>query len=95
MTQNANILSFNEVKARGASAPRTVSSKRTSRARHAYQVDSSFSRSGANLRGSGGHAYQSSRFASDDFTSGYCLPTIAVLIPGFAVLLQRIFAMRQ
>ena len=70
MTQNANILSFNEVKARGASAPRTVSSKRTSRARHAYQADSSFSRSGANLRGSGGHAYQSSRFASDDFTSG-------------------------
>lgn len=70
MTQNANILSFNEVKARGASAPRTVSSKRTSRARHAYQADSSFSRSGANLRGSGGHAYQSSRFAPDDFTSG-------------------------
>lgn len=70
MTQNANILSFNEVKARGASAPRTVSSKRTSRARHAYQADSSFSRSGANLRGSGGHAYQSSRFAFDDFTSG-------------------------
>lgn len=70
MTQNANILSFNEVKARGASAPRTVSSKRTFRARHAYQADSSFSRSGANLRGSGGHAYQSSRFASDDFTSG-------------------------
>ena len=94
MTQNANILSFSEVKARGASAPRTVSSKRTSRARHAYQADSSFSRNGANF------------VVAEDMLINLpvllptillrvLLPTIAVLIPGFAVLLQRIFAMRQ
>ena len=38
MTQNANILSFNEVKARGASAPRTVS-KRSSHAHHAAYLE--------------------------------------------------------
>ena len=46
MTQNANILSFNEVKARGASAPRTVS-QRSSHARHAAHFEPRSERGGA------------------------------------------------
>ena len=78
MTQNANILSFNEVKARGASAPRTVS-QRSSHARHAAHFEprsgrSAFSQTSSSAgyfdrsghQGLGHSSYQGSgRFSSE------------------------------
>lgn len=62
MTHEANILSFNEVKARGTTAPRTVSSRR---AAHASKNVNSFSNSSFSNQNS-----RKSRFASDDYTFG-------------------------
>lgn len=62
MTHEANILSFNEVKARGTTAPRTVSSRR---AAHASRNVNSFSNPSFSNQNS-----HKSRFASDDYTSG-------------------------
>lgn len=81
VTQNANILSFNEVKARGASAPRTVSSTGASHARHASQgyrssqrsqlhTSQSFQMGSSFSQGSYSGQSRSSRFALDDYTSG-------------------------
>lgn len=69
MTHEANILSFNEVKAHGASAPRTVSSRRTPSASSDFRRSGNRSSSARHASRSGQSA-RTSRFAADDYLSG-------------------------
>ena len=86
MTQKANILSFNEVKARGASSPRTVSSRRPSHAsnfqiqpKNSSSVRTQSSRAVDALRASnaahasyGSRSYNSGSYnPSSSYSSGY------------------------